>query len=57
MTTYEVTYKVAGVKYDCSYIVSADDIDQARHKADAWVKREAQSAHKFISIKPIKDES
>ena len=57
MNTYEVTYRAAGAKYDSSYIVEGVDSDQARWKADAWVKKEHPVMPKFVSIKVMQEQS
>jgi len=53
MKKYEVTYKVAGCKYECSYIVLADNAELALKLADAWAKTESTARHTHISTKQV----
>jgi hypothetical protein len=54
MNKYEVTYRVRGYKYDCSYLVTAADAEHARKLGDEWVRHECGGhARKWKSTKQI----
>lgn len=55
MNKYEVTYKVAGCKYEFSYIIYAINALHARKQADILINKEVNSRHAHQSTKQINE--